>query len=241
MWVLGHRGSRLDAPENTMAGFRLALTAGFDIETDVRMTADGELVLMHNATVDATTDGDGKLCEMTLAQIKRLDAGAWFAPHFVGQRVPTFEELLHLVADAPGRPVNIGINMKEYPEGIEDKIIRLLQRYRMVDRVIVFDATRDSLERFKVLDPAVPRCLTAVDGEAFAACLADELAVGLWLDSSIPVTADMIALAHDAGKRAFVTLVNDEPGWRRLAEGGVDGIATDYPFGLTRRLREIRG
>ena len=220
-----------------MAGFRLAHLAGFDVETDVRMSADGELVLIHNPTVDETTDGRGEVHGMTLNQLKRLDAGSWFDAHFAGQRIPTFEELLYLVSEPGGRPVNIAINMKEYPEGIEERIALLLERYRMVERAFVFDAERASLERFRILKPPLLRCLSASTKAQYEAALGDPLGGGLWLGSSIGVTAEMVGAAHEAGQRVFVTLVNEPSTWDFLACAGVDGIATDLPFELNRFLK----
>jgi glycerophosphoryl diester phosphodiesterase len=98
IYVAAHRGFSEKYPENTMAAFRAALEFDVDqIETDVRVTADGELVLIHDETAERTTDGKGKICEMTLAEVKKLDAGIKKAPEFAGERVPTLRELMELV------------------------------------------------------------------------------------------------------------------------------------------------
>ena len=97
IWVAGHRGNPAECPENTMASFRNAMEAGLDmIELDIQMSADGELVIMHNFTVDETTDGSGRIRDMTLKEIRSLDAGSWFDKKFRGERVPLFEEFLDL-------------------------------------------------------------------------------------------------------------------------------------------------
>ena len=97
--IIAHRGASFDAPENTLAGFRACLELRLGFEFDVEKTKDGHLVCIHDDTVDRTTDGEGAVSELTLQQIRRLDAGSRFDPKFAGERVPTVEEVLKLVAD----------------------------------------------------------------------------------------------------------------------------------------------
>lgn len=144
MMVAAHRGDSDHFPENTMAAFHAALTAGVDmIETDVRMTCDGVLVLMHDKSVDRTTDGTGVVAEMTFARLRTLNAGTVSLP----QMVPTLEELLDLLRDSG---VSLNLEVKEYwDEGNEersricvDRCVDLLEQYRMSKSVIFnsFDA-----------------------------------------------------------------------------------------------------
>ncbi len=97
--VVAHRGLMHHAPENTLASFRACLELRLGFEFDVQRTKDGHLVCIHDDTVDRTTDGSGKVSEMTLDEIHRLDAESWFDPKFAGERVPTIEEVLKLVAE----------------------------------------------------------------------------------------------------------------------------------------------
>ena len=107
IYVAAHRGWKSKYPENTMEAFKAALTLDVDqLETDVRITRDGELVLIHDATVDRTTNGSGKVCELTLAELKALDAGN-------GSKIPTLTELMELVKDHP--TITLDIDLKEYP------------------------------------------------------------------------------------------------------------------------------
>jgi glycerophosphoryl diester phosphodiesterase len=95
MQAIAHRGASGYAPENTRAAFDRALALGSDaVETDVQLTADGELVIFHDGTVERTSDGRGPLADYTLAELRRLDLGGWFAPEFAGQRVLTVAEML---------------------------------------------------------------------------------------------------------------------------------------------------
>ena len=144
IYVAAHRGFSEKYPENTMAAFRAALEFDVDqIETDVRVTADGELVLIHDETAERTTDGKGKICEMTLAEVKKLDAGIKKAPEFAGERVPTLRELMELAKDCP--MLTLDIELKEYPtEGREaiafevcDKVIDVVEEYGFTERVVI--------------------------------------------------------------------------------------------------------
>ena len=144
MRVAAHRGFSEKYPENTMEAFRAALEVGADeIETDVRVTADGELVLIHDDTVGRTTDGTGKVCEMTLNELRTLDAGVKKGAEFAGAKVPTLRELLELVKDHP--TLTLDIELKEYPaEGREalafevcDKALAMIDEYGFTKRCVV--------------------------------------------------------------------------------------------------------
>lgn len=110
--VIGHRGAARHAPENTLAGFRVAASMGVAcVEFDVRLSRDGVPVLFHDDTVERTTDGHGRLGALTAAQIRRLDAGAWFGPCFAGERVPTLAEAVETLAE-----LNLAANIELKPE-----------------------------------------------------------------------------------------------------------------------------
>lgn len=137
IFVAAHRGWRSKYPENTMAAFRAAVELGVDqIETDVRVTKDGELVLIHDAAVDRTTNGSGLVCDMTFAELRALDAGN-------GEQIPTLTELLELVKDHP--TITLDIELKEYPtEGREalaysvcDRTLKLLEAYAFAHRCVI--------------------------------------------------------------------------------------------------------
>lgn len=138
----GHRGDPKNYPENTMPAFRSIVDMNADaIETDVRMTKDGHLVLIHDRDVARTTNGHGFVDEMTLEEIKALDAGFWKGDEFVGVTIPTVEEFLDLVA-----PTNIIVNweLKEYPAELGerafrciDKLVELIDKYDMAERSLM--------------------------------------------------------------------------------------------------------
>ncbi len=144
IWVAAHRGWCAKYPENTMLAFCAAVELGVDqLELDIRMTKDGELVLMHDAAVDRTTNGTGKICEMTLAEVRALDAGVRKGEEFAGTRVPTFRELLECLKGHP--TMTLDVELKEKPaDGNDlrafeacDKAIAMIEEYGFADRVIL--------------------------------------------------------------------------------------------------------
>jgi len=141
--VAGHRGVARYFPENTLVGFEAAIELGCDmVENDVHMTKDGELVLMHDHKVDRTTNGEGLISEMTLEQVKALDAGAWKDPKFAGTRVPTLREFCELFSGCPDMLFNI--ELKDYPAMIGErafesarKAIAMLDEFGYTDRCVI--------------------------------------------------------------------------------------------------------
>ena len=152
--VSGHRGDRVNGLENTMTAMRMAVEAGCDmIETDVRMTKDGALILMHDETVDRTTDGTGKVCDLTLAEIRKLNAAVLSEGRFPPEPPATLEELLDFALEHPNLLLNI--ELKDYPtEGNEafaykccDKVTVLLGQYGVGERTWINSFSGKLLER----------------------------------------------------------------------------------------------
>lgn len=142
--VAGHRGNSRYCPENTLSSFRSALACGVDmLEIDLHMTADRQLILMHDHTVDRTTNGTGLIRDKTLAQIKALDAGAWKGEAFAGERVPTFVEFLEMVKDR--KELLFNVELKDYPTKCDaawayestDRAIALIDDYGISERSVI--------------------------------------------------------------------------------------------------------
>lgn len=150
--VAAHRGNAKYFPENTMASFRSAAALRPDmIETDVHMTKDGELILMHDHALDRTTNGTGLIREHTLAEIKALDAGAWKGAEFAGEQVPTFRELLELFKDDPD--MMFDIELKDYPADSGEfayesarKAIAMMDEYGVTNRSVINSFSGELLE-----------------------------------------------------------------------------------------------
>ena len=143
IFVAAHRGWSELYPENTMIAFEKALEIGVDqLETDVHVTKDGHLVLIHDTTVDRTTNKTGKVCDYTLEEIKKLDAGGWKGEAFRGEKIPTFIEFMELVKDHP--TITLDIELKVYPEVDEQRAIfaceetlKIIDQYGFTDRVVI--------------------------------------------------------------------------------------------------------
>ena len=154
IYVAAHKGWSAKYPENTMEAFRAAAELGVDqIEIDVRVTADDELVIIHDATVDRTTNGSGKVIDMTLAELKALDAGLYKGLEFEGCRIPTLIEFMDYMATLPNMTVDF--EFKEYPENIGDKayevaerIISIIEKYGFTDRCVLNTFSCKLLEYF---------------------------------------------------------------------------------------------
>ena len=240
--VIAHRGSSGAAPENTLAAVRLAIRHDSDVvENDIQRTRDGELVIIHDTTLDRTTDVEQvfparapwNVGEFTLEEIKRLDAGSWFAPRFAGQEVPTLEEWVNAV----GRKAGMLLEPKSpalYP-GIEsdlDKELRSLPAFNRAlrdDRVVMQSFDHVWLRQYKDLAPDVPvGLLYGTDPTE-----AEITAAATWAQQINPalgaIDEDTVERIHAHGLEAHVWTVNAGQDMYTAMEWQVDGIITNYP------------
>lgn len=154
--IIAHRGASKYAPENTIASFMKAVEMNSDgIELDVHMTKDKALVVCHDEKVDRTTNGKGFIKDLTLMEIKELDAGSWFGEEFKGQRIPELKEVLELIKD---KEILLNIELKNAPivyEGIEEKVVKMVMDYKMEERVIISSFNHYSLMEVKRINPKI--------------------------------------------------------------------------------------
>ncbi len=227
--VFAHRGAMGHAPENTFAAFELALAQGADvIEFDVHLSADNQCVVIHDETLERTTNGTGIVGETTLADLKRLDAGSWWGPEFAGQQLPTLDEVL---AWASGRCI-LDIEIKADPvpyEGIEARAVDLIRHHKMQDQVLVISFDHRVVQRVKTLAPELATGILyncrPVDPLALArACGADAI-----LPTCDFCDAETIEMAHAAGLSVNSWATSDPAVIARLAARGVDSICTNHP------------
>lgn len=220
---IAHRGNSLYAPENTLAAFRAAEGVADLVETDVRVSSDGRLVLMHDATVDRTTDGTGAVAGLTLAQLRALDAGSWFSPVFAGERVPTLEEMV--TATLP-----FATPLIEHKAGTAAQIVDELRRLDAVSRVVVQSFDWAFLAAAHALEPTL-RLGALGSGNFTAAQLTNIINSGAtivaWEKAS--VTPAMVAAVHQAGLALYVWTVDSPAEIRRFTEMGVEGIISNDP------------
>lgn len=235
--VIAHRGGKAIAPENTLAAFKKAIELGADyVEIDVRATKDGKLVLMHDRTVDRTTNGKGAVKDLDFATIRSLDAGSKFSAQYTGERVPTLEETLALCRNK----IHIYLDHKEAPT---PQVLAALKRYKMEKQVVVYNGTEDLLE-WKRLAPHIPVMPSLPDEYRKPGGVAEYLKAlpAEVLDGNlVEWTQELVAQAHAAGAKVYVDNLgpNDSPdGFRKAIAMGVDGIQTDHPDQLLTVLKE---
>jgi glycerophosphoryl diester phosphodiesterase len=241
--VLAHRGASGSAPETTLASYRLALEMKVDfLELDVQMSRDGEIVAIHDPLVDRTTNGKGAVGEMTLAQMRALDAGAWFnrtfperaRPEFAGEHIPTLEEIIRLAAPSRAGLYIETKNPELYPVEFEAKVVDLVRRSGFADRVVIQSFNALSIEKVKKLAPEIPTALLVgtLQKEPVEATLkagSRELAIDYRL-----LTAEIADRARAKGLTLTVWTVDDEAEMRRMMALGVDRIITNFPERLNR-------
>ena len=229
--VFAHRGASAYAPMNTLPAFELAAAQGADgIELDVHLTRDGHVVVIHDFTVDSTTNSRGRVAEMALAEIRQLDAGSWFGAAFAGVGIPTLDEVFAAVGHRLLINVEIKSESNASPD-LEQAVATVVERSGMKERVIVsaFDAL--TLSRFRAALPDVPV------GFLYDAAAADVLQTlqdtGLTVEALHPhhsrLDAGLMVLARARRWWVNTWTVNDPKRAAELKDLGVNVVMTDYP------------
>jgi glycerophosphoryl diester phosphodiesterase len=154
-WIIGHRGAPLEAPENTLASFERALELGAKaIELDVRLCADGEVVVIHDPTLDRTTSGSGPVESCPLQALRSLDAGSWFSPRFGGEQVPLLEEALELTRDRAVLAVELKEEAAACP-ALAPAVVDRLRAAGRIEEVIVLSQDLDTVHLLRRLEPSL--------------------------------------------------------------------------------------
>jgi glycerophosphoryl diester phosphodiesterase len=227
--VVAHRGASTAAPEHTIPAYEAAVAAGADaLELDVHLSADDQLVVIHDARLERTTDGRGPVREHTIRELKRLDAGRWFGRRFRGQRIQTLAEVLERFRNRVGFGIELKAGSDLYP-GIEERLVTLLHLYDVLDRALVASFDHHALRRCRDLDPDVRTGALVVGRLLAPAALAPAGTLdALCLSAELTRGRD-VGATREAGLDCYVWVVNDPTAARRFAEWGVAGIITDHP------------
>jgi len=230
--VFAHRGDSAHAPENTLAAFEQAARKGADaIELDAKLSADGVVVVIHDPTVDRTTDGRGKISRLPLAALREFDAGN-------GEKIPTLEE----VFEAVGNRLLINVELTNYKtpkDSLVEKVAALVKRHHLEERVLFSSFLPRNLKEAAARLPQTPRGLLALPGllgawsRSFGFSFGEYQALHPHLRDA---TLVQIARVLQLGRRVHVWTVNDAEDIRRLHTWGVDGIFTDDPLLALRAL-----
>ncbi|HEX3535255.1 MAG TPA: glycerophosphoryl diester phosphodiesterase [Stellaceae bacterium] len=229
--VIGHRGAAARAPENTLAGFRRAKALGCDwVEFDVRLTADGALVICHDDRLDRTTDGKGRLADKSLQQIRQYDAGAWFGPQFRGERVPTLDEALTLCAElALGANIEIKAERGLARATAAAVSVSLARLGLAAPSVLVSSFAVEVLAAMRDLAPKVPRGLLLRLLSRSWAATAERLDCTTVNFDHRRLSMPLISAIRAAGYPLLAYTVNDPGRARQLFDWGVTSVFSDVP------------
>ena len=254
-WIMAHRGGRKIGPENSLAAFSNALKAGADVlETDVRLTADGKVVLLHDPKVDRTTNGQGEVAQMPLSRVQALDAGYHWSPDsgktrpFRGKKVviPTAEQAF---AAHPGAFFNM--ELKDPDPRLAAALCRVIRESNMTRRVMVAAFKTGALKRFRKICPHVATsagssevlafwALSKVGLSRFFPAKFSALQVPEAVNNIQIITPAFVRAAHEKNLLVHVWTVNDINTMDRLIQTGVDGVMTDRPDLLAARAADKR-
>ena len=227
--ILAHRGVSLTAPENTMSAFAAAVEQGLaGIELDVQMSKDGHLIVIHDERADRTTNGKGLVKDMTLEEIKNLDAGSWFAEKYSGVKIPVLEEVLELIGQ---REFIINIELKsgiiQYP-GLEERVLKAVKKCGLLDRTILSSFNHYSLLKIKEISE------DARIGVLYYAGLVDPWEYGRNLKAYSlhpffpSVTEQMVKECLEQGLQVIPFTVKDKETAKKLIDFGVEYVIMDW-------------
>jgi glycerophosphoryl diester phosphodiesterase len=240
--IMAHRGASGYAPENTLEAFKLAYEQQADcIELDVHVCKSGELVVCHDDTVDRTTDGSGFIKDLTLDELKSLDASAKFNSGYKDCKIPTLKEVFEWIS-----PLNLELNieLKNAPilyENLEEKLVSMIHNYNLEQRVILSSFNHYGLAKCKSLDPNIKTGLLYMAGlyEPWNYCTAAH--ANAIHPMFLGVLPEMITECKSKGIAINAWTVNDEPSMQKLISLNVDGLITNYPDKARKILTEISG
>ena len=232
-WIIAHRGYSGAAPENTLAAVDAARLVGADwIEVDLHVSADGTPIVIHDQSVDRTTDGSGQVARLDDDALSRLDAGSWAGPGFAGQRLPKLDTLL---ADVSTRGGRLLLELKgEWSPGAVASVAGSIIDAGMADRTLVQSFSAGTLAHLRDIAPMVERCLLRTVPREEDMALVDELEAIAYNPSvrGFFLRRTVVDLFLDAGCGVLVWTVDDPASWEKLLGAGVHGIITNRPAAL---------
>ena len=238
-WVIAHRGASGGAPENTLAAFQRAVELGAQfIETDLHLTRDARFVAIHDATLERTTNGRGAVQEASLAELRELDAGHWFDRQYMGERIPTLEEILNFSRE---HDVVFYLEIKfDSAWGMHHALVAALQNAQNTARTVVISFDPSVLVALRRIDPSVMIGLLFEDAKTDVVKTAVDVGARQICPRSAMVTPELVAAAHGADLHVATWTVNKADEMRNMIAAGVDGIMTDFPDRLRAVLEDAK-
>ena len=240
--IIAHRGASAYAPENTMAAFQLAIKQDADaIELDAKLSADGEVMVIHDRRVDRTTGQSGHVKDLACAKLREMDAGSHFDVAFKGEKIPKLDEVFNQL----GHKTIINVELTNYAsrfDALPEKVAKLVKDHRLEERVFFSSFNPIALIRIRRLVSQAPIGLLALPGwlGKWARAWPGHLLAydSLHIELS-DVSEKLVHHTHQQNKKLFVYTVNHEKDMRRLFELGVDGIFSDDPVLARRVIQEM--
>ncbi len=227
-WVIAHRGASGHAPENTFAAFQRAVELGGTfIETDLHVTRDGRFVAIHDETVERTTNGSGDVRNFRLDELREVDAGMWFDRTFMGERIPTLEEVLEFSRE---HDVVFYLELKYAAVwGMDHALVAALQKAQSAPRTIVISFDPATLTPLRRLDPSIMTGLLVEDAKPDCIQSAIDLGARQLCPKVSSVTPELVEKAHRSDLQVVTWTANTLADMRAMMAAGVDGIMTDFP------------
>lgn len=230
--LVAHRGLARNAPEDTLPAFATCLELGIGLELDIRTTKDGHLVVLHDDTLSRTTNGGNRsVRDLTLAELKQLDAGAWFLPSFAGIRVPTLEEVFAMVKERSRGSSLLALDIKHITEDGEKQLVALVEKFGLIGQSYAFSQNEACSRRLKKLNASF-----RVGQNVSRDSLEPELKAGL-LDvfmATFPPTAEQVKNLHQLGRLVICNFGGEAESrrdpklWSAVRQAGIDGMISDY-------------
>ncbi len=242
--IMAHRGYKKKYPENTLAAFQAAIDVGTPmIELDVMLSRDRRLAVIHDASLDRTTNGRGPVRNRTLEELKQLDAGSWFHPDFAGQRLPELAEVLNLVNGQVITNIEIKSNAYEphHPsDAIEKQVVELVKKEKLQDSVLISSFDSNILEQISLMQaPPSLALISKAPLQKNTVELCKRLKTFSWHPHLKIVTPKLVKKFHTAGIRVFPYGVDTPEDCARMVAFKVDGVITDDPVSA-RRWAEVK-
>lgn len=245
-FVIAHRGGAKLAPENTLASFKNAIRLGADmIEIDIHLSKDSEIIVIHDDSLNRTTNGTGNIKDLTLEEIKKYDAGSWFGENFKNEKVPTLAETFKTINGKAKLLIEIKDGDEKYP-GLEKKLVESIKKHKVSDWVIIQSFNKSSILRIKKINPKlVTYYLMGGNFDDFYSEVSAKIENGETIEKKFNGIAphhslldkQKVKLLHNAGFGVFTFTVNKVEQMNEMIDIKVDGIITDIPDVLIDRLK----
>ncbi len=234
---IAHRGASAYAPENTISAIKKAIELRSPyIEIDVHMTKDGRVVALHDSSIDRTSNGKGDVSSFTLADLKKFDFGSWFDKKYQGEKIPTLEEVLKIVANQAKLIIELKYGHDRY-NLIEDKIVSLVKRLKMNDQVILKSFNYNILEKFEIVAPGIERLYCTFGGNDWITIdnfirfrgIFEHLTFQYLQVHKYFLNDSLIRKAHERNIKIIVWDVHDKKSIKKYGKMGVDYIESNNP------------